>query len=70
MENSINEYLSSYMITFHSAFDNMKNALQIGDVDGFIASTNQITEALGKNVLFETQEECDKLMSSDTIIKL
>lgn len=69
MEDSINEYLSSYMETFHSAFDSMKDALQIGNIDGFISSTNQITKALGKNTLFETQEECDSLMESDTIIK-
>ena len=70
MEAGINEYLSSYMGTFRSAFDGMKDALQIGDVDGFISSTNQITSALGKDVLFETREECNELMNNDAIIKL
>lgn len=69
LESSIKEYLSSNIETFHIAFDDMKSTLQIGDVDGFISSANKVTKALGKSVLFETQDECDRLINGDQVIK-
>ena len=70
MEVLINDYLERHTAIFDEAFNGIKNALEIGDVDGYIASTNKITKALGKEVLFETQEECDVLMQSGITIKI
>lgn len=70
METLINEYLQKQTEVFEDAFNGIKNALEIGDVDGYIASTNKITKALGKEVLFETQEECDEMMLSGITIRL
>lgn len=70
METLINDYLERHIEIFDEAFDGIKNALEIGDVDGYIASTNQITKALGKEVLFENQEECDALMESGITIRI
>lgn len=70
MEALINDYLERHTAIFDEAFDGIKKALEIGDVDGYIASTNKITKALGKEVLFETQEECDALMQSGITIRI
>lgn len=70
MEEIVGAYLSSYMETFHGAFSDMKNALSIGDVDGFIASGNRITESLGQKPLFQNMDELDRLMANADIIKL
>lgn len=70
MENVISEYLTSYVEVFNESFSGIKNALEIGDVDGVISSANQITEALGKQALFKDMDEFEQLMNSDTVIKL
>jgi hypothetical protein len=62
MEKLISQYLSDHIQTFHIAFDDMKNALQIGDVDGFIGGANAITKKLGGNPQFNTFSEFDSLM--------
>ena len=62
LETMIADYLQKTGEVFHEAFDGIKSAWEIGDVDGFISGANKITAALGKEVLFETQEECDKMM--------
>lgn len=70
MEQMIGTYLSSCTETFHLAFSGIKNALELGDIDGFIDSANLITESLGKQALFHDMDEFDRLMSSDTVIQL
>ncbi|MCI5892306.1 MAG: hypothetical protein MRZ66_02735 [Clostridiales bacterium] len=71
LEKLISEYLNTHIEIFHNAFEGIKGSLKIGDVDGFISSTNQITKALGKEVLFETQEQCDEIMGNvDFVIKI
>jgi len=62
MEKLISRYLSDHINTFHAAFDDMKNALRIGDVDGFIAGANTITRKLGGKPQFNTFSEFDSLM--------
>ena len=65
MEGIISEYLVSNSETFHSAFDEIKISLAIGDVDGFISGTNKITAALGKPSQFNTMDEFEGIMNSD-----
>ena len=43
----------------------MKEALGIGDVDGFIAGANMITKKLGGRVQFEDMGGFDALMMSE-----
>ena len=70
METIISEYLTSCAEVFNESFSGIKNALEIGDVDGVISSANQITKALGKQVLFKDMDEFEQLMNGDTAIKL
>jgi hypothetical protein len=62
MEKLISRYLSDHIQTFHIAFDDMKTALQIGDIDGFIGGANAITGKLGGKPQFNTFGEFDSLM--------
>ena len=70
IENVINEYLVSNMQIFHASFDSMKEALALGDVDGFISSANTISEALGKDTQFKSMKEFDALMNSKQNFRL
>lgn len=70
MESVIEEYLSVHMELFHSAFDGIKASLEIGDIDGFISSTNKISEAFGRKSQFADMNEFDAIMSSDISFKL
>lgn len=70
MESMIKEYLSSMRSAFTSAFGEIKKALMIGDVDGYIDGVNKITKALGGNVLFEDFDGFDKLMQGGGAIML
>lgn len=68
LEKGINQYIREKREIFDLAFADMKEALAIGNVDGYISSANQITKALDKEPLFENMEEFDKLMRSDETI--
>jgi len=70
MEKLVSTYLISHIETFHAAFDGIKDALKIGDIDGFIANTNTITKKLGKKPQFETFNGFDTLMASSVPLKL
>ncbi|MDR0442152.1 MAG: hypothetical protein LBH44_01935 [Treponema sp.] len=70
MEQLVSKYLVDHIETFHIAFDGIKDALEIGDIDEFITSTNKITRKLGKTPPFETFNEFDTLMASNMAIKL
>jgi hypothetical protein len=70
MENAINQYLSDYMGVFQSAFDNIKNALELGDIDGFISGANTITKKMGGKPQFETFDGFKNFMNSSETFKL
>jgi hypothetical protein len=70
MERVINQYLSAHSAVFHAACDQMKSALKLGDIDGFINGANQITEDLGGKVQFRNQAGFDALMDSDEALVL
>jgi hypothetical protein len=70
MEGVISNYLKEHITSFHAAFDNIKIALEIGDVDGFIAGSNDITRKLGGSVQYNTMSEFDVLMESAEPLKL
>jgi hypothetical protein len=62
METAISTYLSDHIVTFNTAFDGIKTALNIGDIDGFIARANEITRKLGGKPQFENISGFDDLM--------
>lgn len=70
LERAIDEYLQSKREIFTSAFNDMKAALEIGDIDGYIGGTNKIARALGKDPSFDTFGEFDALVMSGQAIKL
>lgn len=70
LEELIENNLVSSAQVFHLAFDDLKEALCIGNADGFITAANRITEAVGGEVQFRSQAAFDALMESDTPIKL
>jgi hypothetical protein len=49
---------------FHKAFDEIKTALDIGDIDGFIAGANKITWKLGGKPRFKNISEFEIFMES------
>ncbi len=69
LEENIRQYLGTRMVLFNNAFDGLKSSLNIGDVDGFISSANQITAVLGKEVQFRDFDEFDSLMNSSEAFK-
>lgn len=65
LEALISGYFIEHIKAFHEAFDTMKGALGVGDIDGFIRGANMITEKLGGRVQFRNMREFDSLMMSD-----
>ena len=70
VEKIINQYLSNKLEVFNESFKCIKNALEIGDIDLFIESTNKITENFGKKPAFSNMNEFDKIMLTKTTIKI
>lgn len=70
LEKTINDYFDDYLPIFAESFDGIKKALEIGDVDGYISSANKITSALGKETLFDTRDDFDKLMNGSAPITI
>lgn len=70
MEAVIAEYLATNIAVFHEAFHEIKDSLNIGDVDGFISGANEISRQLGKEPLFSDFEDFEQLMESDSVIKI
>ena len=69
VQKTINTYLAQRADMFASAFEGIKGALEIGDIDGFIASSNIITKGLGKEAIFGTMDEFEDFMESDKAFK-
>lgn len=69
VQETINRYMSHHMEMFTSAFEGIKDALEVGDIDGFIASSNAITRGLGKKANFETMDEFEVFMDSGDTFK-
>lgn len=65
LEKVIQEYLLEQYEIFNMAFGAIKDALEIGDVDGYIRGVNNITKALGAATQFETADEFNDFMEGD-----
>lgn len=66
MNTLMDSYFTEYNTAFNQAFSDIKSALSIGDVDGFIDGVNQITRKLGGQVEFNTMKEFESRMEDDT----
>ena len=66
----ISQYITRNIELFDDAFIGMKDVLQIGDVDGFITTTNNLQRAIGKEACFNNFQEFDQIMNSDKVFKL
>ncbi len=65
LEEKIDKYLQEKREFFCRTFSEIKQALDIGDVDGYIDSMNKITESFGKKPLYRNMDEFNQLMESD-----
>lgn len=65
----INEYLGSHLDLFLEVFSDIKNTLEVGDVDGYIQGMNEIKMILGGEIQVNNMEELDDFMISDTALK-
>ena len=65
LEANINAYMKNRREFFDETFARIKNALEIGDIDGYIDATNAITSSCGKKPLFNNMEEFNACMASD-----
>ena len=70
MEAAISEYLADHTAVFQAAFDDIKTALDLGDIDGFIAGANAITCKLGGKPQFNTFSEFDTFMQGSEPLRL
>lgn len=70
IESTISTYLVNNIEMFHRSFDDIKQSLSIGNIDGFIAGTNAISSALGRTPQFDSISDFDAIMSSNTKFKL
>ena len=70
MEGIIKKYLVESMDIFRESFIEIKNALEIGDVDWFIESTNTITENFGGKAAFSGMDDFNSMMIAGNAFKL
>ena len=70
LEAAIEKYLADEQCFFDSVFSEIHCALEIGDVDGYIAATNRITTHCGKKPLYCSMGEFDTMMQSETCVLL
>ena len=69
-ELAVHHYLESNKEIFLLALSDMDQALVDGDIDRFISGANSISRKLGHEIQFETQEEFNAFMSSDSPLGL
>lgn len=70
MNSQVRKYLFESINIFSVGFQEMDEAILCNDINGFISGNNRIKTLLGYEIQFETQEEFDDLMLSDSTFKL
>ena len=70
LRNYLDAYFEDYKNCFDDAMSTMHVAYQMGDVEGVVASANEITRKLGGNVPFETVDEFASFLDDDSIDSL
>ena len=70
MNEYLNNYLSNHINTFNNAINQMYKAIELDDIDCFIASSNNITTKLNHEVQFRNFNEFNDFMNSSSSFKL
>lgn len=70
LELTIRNYFTDYIYAFSSAFSQMQEAFNTGNIDLLVEGANSITETLGGEVLFHTTGELDALMAGEDTISI
>ena len=70
MEETVSKYMSEHIQGFEAGFNAMDQAILEHDTDGYLKGNAEIQKILGHEAQFETKDEFDDLMNSDTAFKL
>jgi len=66
MEEQVSRYLSDHKRAFESCFRALDSAILKDDVDGFIRGNSELQMILGRKPQFDSFDEFDRLMKSDS----
>ena len=70
LEAYLEKYFKEYQDCFDEALSEIRFAYQVGDGEGIIAGANKITERLGGQVCYETEEEFMDFLDDDSAFVL
>lgn len=70
IEEKTERYMVSYMQLFDSSMEGIKKALDLGDIDGFISSANNVISALGGECQYHNIEEFNHMIKNKVPFKL
>ena len=70
LEIAIQKYFQEQNAFFEQTFCEMKKAFNTGDIDGYIAGTNKITERFGKAPLYSDMKAFEQIMGDNEPLKI
>ena len=70
LEIAIQKYFQEQNAFFEQTFCEMKKAFNTGDIDGYIAGTNKITERFGKEPLYSDMKAFEQIMGDNEPLKI
>ena len=70
LEITVQKYLREQNAFFEQAFNAIKTACDTGDIDGYIAGTNRISEHFGKKPFYSDMAEFEQIMEDKSPLKL
>lgn len=70
MELVVGQYMYEHLYRFGQALDTIEAAARSGDVQSYVQGNASLQKQLGHNAAFETLDDFDDLMVSDTPLKL
>lgn len=70
LESLIQKYFREQNAFFEQTFCEIKKAFNTGDIDGYIAGTNKITERFGKKALYSNMQEFEQFMRGEEPLKI
>lgn len=70
LEALIQKYFHEQNAFFEQTFCEIKKTFNTGDIDGYIAGTNKITERFGKKALYSNMQEFEQFMRGEEPLKI
>ena len=70
MEMTVSQYMFDYLTGFGYALDNMESALSSGDAEQYLQGNAVLQRQLGKKANFDSLDDFETLMASDTPLKM